>query len=106
MDPSCLASPLFTAASIASTASSASNSSTASTASTAFEIDPADVPLRSLASADMALQLEDHAKRNAGDQTPPSRPDSAIDVHDDYVLTRDAAASARLNLSHYIWQSS
>jgi len=54
----------------------------------------------------MALQLEDHAKRNAGDQTPPSRPDSAIDVHDDYVLTRDAAASARLNLSHYIWQSS
>lgn len=37
---------------------------------------------------------------------PSSRPDSAIDVNDDYVLTRDAAASARLNLSHYIWQSS
>lgn len=34
------------------------------------------------------------------------RPDSAVDLNDDYVLTRDAAASARLNLSHYIWQSS
>lgn len=26
--------------------------------------------------------------------------------NDDYVLTRDAAASARLNLSHYIWLAS
>ncbi|KAK5125604.1 hypothetical protein LTR85_011878 [Meristemomyces frigidus] len=34
------------------------------------------------------------------------RPDSAVDVNDDYVLTRDAAASARLNLSHYIWLAS
>ncbi|SMR46870.1 unnamed protein product [Zymoseptoria tritici ST99CH_3D1] len=34
------------------------------------------------------------------------RPDSGIDIKDDYVLTRDASASARLNLSHYIWQSS
>jgi len=34
------------------------------------------------------------------------RPDSAVDLNDDYVLTRDAGASARLNLSHYIWQSS
>lgn len=34
------------------------------------------------------------------------RPDSAIDIKDDYVLTRDAAASARLNLSHYIWLAS
>ncbi|KAK4619903.1 N-methyltransferase tcpN [Fulvia fulva] len=34
------------------------------------------------------------------------RPDSAVDLNDDYVLTRDAAASTRLNLSHYIWQSS
>lgn len=34
------------------------------------------------------------------------RPDSAIDLQDDYVLTRDAAASARLNLSHYVWHSS
>lgn len=25
---------------------------------------------------------------------------------DDYVLTRDASASARLNLSHYVWQAS
>lgn len=54
----------------------------------------------------MALQLDTQAHGIAGDKTPPSRPDSAIDVHDDYVLTRDAAASARLNLSHYIWQSS
>ena len=35
-----------------------------------------------------------------------SLPDSAIDMRDDYLLTRDAVASARLNLSHYIWQSS
>ena len=34
------------------------------------------------------------------------RPDSAVDLNDDYVLTRDAAASARLNLSHYIWKAS
>lgn len=36
------------------------------------------------------------------------RPDSAVDLKesDEYVLTRDAAASARLNLSHYIWQAS
>lgn len=27
-------------------------------------------------------------------------------VNDDYVLTRDAAASARLNLSHYLWLAS
>lgn len=39
-------------------------------------------------------------------ESPVKRPDSAIDLKDDYVLTRDAAASARLNLSHYIWQSS
>lgn len=36
----------------------------------------------------------------------PERPDSAVDLSDDYVLTRDAAASARLNLSHYVWHSS
>ncbi|CZT15948.1 related to methyltransferase [Ramularia collo-cygni] len=34
------------------------------------------------------------------------RPDSAVNLRDDYVLTRDAAASARLSLSHYIWHSS
>jgi hypothetical protein len=34
------------------------------------------------------------------------RPDSGVDIKDDYVLTRDASASARLNLSHYIWHSS
>ena len=32
--------------------------------------------------------------------------DIADNVEDDYVLTRDAAASARLNLSHYIWLAS
>lgn len=34
------------------------------------------------------------------------RPDSAVGLRDDYVLTRDAGASARLNLSHYVWHSS
>ena len=29
-----------------------------------------------------------------------------VNSNDDYVLTRDAAASARLNLSHYIWLAS
>ncbi|KAK5137530.1 hypothetical protein LTR08_008510 [Meristemomyces frigidus] len=32
--------------------------------------------------------------------------DLAVNLKDDYVLTRDAAASARLNLSHYIWLAS
>lgn len=43
---------------------------------------------------------------DSGTATPPKRPDSAVGLNDDYVLTRDAAASARLNLSHYIWHSS
>lgn len=34
------------------------------------------------------------------------RHDSGSKLNDDYVLTRDAAASARLNLSHYIWLAS
>lgn len=41
-----------------------------------------------------------------GEKVEKKRPDSAIGLHDDYVLTRDAGASARLNLSHYVWQSS
>lgn len=43
---------------------------------------------------------------NGDDEKEPERPDSAVDLSDDYVLTRDAAASARLNLSHYVWHSS
>lgn len=41
-----------------------------------------------------------------GKEAEVKRPDSAIDLRDDYVLTRDAGASARLNLSHYVWHSS
>lgn len=43
---------------------------------------------------------------NGGHVKKTERPDSAVDLSDDYVLTRDAAASARLNLSHYVWHSS
>jgi hypothetical protein len=43
---------------------------------------------------------------SSNDNKSPDRPDSAVDLKDDYVLTRDAAASSRLNLSHYVWQSS
>lgn len=39
----------------------------------------------------------DLGKEHAGS---PSNPSSSSD---DYVLTRDVGASARLNLSHYIW---
>lgn len=49
---------------------------------------------------------QDHESPPGSREKCPERPDSAIDVRDDYVLTRDAAASARLNLSHYVWQSS
>jgi hypothetical protein len=40
------------------------------------------------------------------DQRQDSATEIKTEIKDDYVLTRDAGASARLNLSHYIWQSS
>lgn len=46
------------------------------------------------------------AEANGENGALPRAIDAKPKINDDYVLTRDAAASARLNLSHYVWLAS
>lgn len=48
------------------------------------------------------MASEQHrATRGSGGES-----DFATGIQDDYILRRDAAASARLSLSHYLWHKS